>query len=68
MIDTSFILVVAIAAILVNAIILHLIISSATKSGRRAKYEKSQLKLLAKIAIIQGVPEAEVKAIFEESK
>jgi hypothetical protein len=59
--------VIAIAAI-VNALVLYLVISIATKADKRAKYEWAQLELTAKIARLQGVPPEEIEAIFDKIK
>jgi hypothetical protein len=59
--------IIAVAAI-VNALLLYVIISIATKADRRAKYEWAQLELTAKIARLQGVPQEEIQAIFDRIK
>lgn len=52
-------------ALLVNSLILYVIISSATRAEKRAKYEWAQLQLLAKIAMIQGVKQEEITEVFK---
>jgi hypothetical protein len=44
--------------------VLHLIISGATRSKKRALYEWAQMELLDKIARVQGVPEEEIKGLL----
>jgi len=62
----SSLVIVALAGIAINAVILYLVISAATKASERAKYEWVQMELLAKIAKAQGVPEHEIKETFKE--
>lgn len=53
------------ACAIANLLILYLIINAATKANIRAKYEKAQLELLAKIARAQGVSEDEIQASID---
>jgi len=48
--------------------LLYLVISLATKSHRRAKYEWAQMDLLAKIAHAQGVPVEEIQKTLDAAK
>lgn len=57
--------VIAGVAIFFNALILYVVINSATKASKRALYEWVQMDLLAKIAKAQGVTQEEINRTFE---
>jgi chromosome segregation and condensation protein ScpB len=61
--DSNSLLLIGTVAVIVNALILYIIISAATRAGKRAQYEWAQMELLAKIARAQGVSEEEIRAI-----
>jgi hypothetical protein len=46
-------------------VILYLIINAATKANLRARYEWTQLELIAKMARVQGVPQDEIESTFK---
>jgi chromosome segregation and condensation protein ScpB len=56
------------AAAIANLLILYLIINAATKATLRAKYDRAQMELLAKIARAQGVPMDEVQETLDKIK
>lgn len=66
--ESSEIFAYAVAAVVVNAIILYVVINAATKATRRAKYEGATQELLARIAKQLGVPPEEVEVIFDKIK
>lgn len=54
-----------VVALVIHSVILYLIISTATKSDRRAKYDWAQTQFLAHIAKQNGMPEEEIKKILD---
>lgn len=62
------ILLLAALGMLINAVILYIIIASATRAKQRGLYDWAQMELLAKIARAQGVPEEEVNSVIEMVK
>lgn len=52
------------AAEVVNCLVLYLIISSATNTERRSRYDLAAVLFLAKIARAQGVPEDQIKEVL----
>ena len=59
-------LLIGLIGLVANALILYLVIGSATRAHRRAQYSWAQLQLLARMAKIQGVPDQEIKEIFDQ--
>jgi predicted solute-binding protein len=66
--DSSEIFAYAVAAVVINALILYVVINAATKATRRAKYEGATQELLGRIAKQLGVPEEDVKRTFDKFK
>ena len=55
-------------ALLFNSVILSLIISFATKTGKKMKHMKAQTLLLIQIALKQGVDPETLKKIMDSTR
>ncbi len=56
---------ILIATGIFQIVVLYLIINYATKADKRARYEWTQLELIAKMACLQGVPQSEIDDTFK---